>query len=64
MVQSIPASLIAKFDQRALAERRVADSLRKLALFDEEIRDALARFYADGGVLEPGGQSGDKDSAG
>lgn len=58
MVQSIPQDLIDKLDRRAHAQRKLASSLRQMAAFDEEIRDALVRFYAAGGIMErvePGG---------
>lgn len=52
--------LIAKLDRRAHAQRKLAEGHRRLAEFDEEIRDALIAFRAAGGVdesAEPGGQS-------
>ncbi len=52
MVQSIPQDLIDKLDRRAHAERKLAQTLRRHAEWDEEIRDAIVRFYAAGGITE------------
>lgn len=63
MVQSIPQDLIDKLDRYAVAQRDLSKRNRRAAVFADEIREALLRFYAEGGISEsaqPGGHSDDR----
>ena len=61
MVEMTADELIEKLGRRADAQRQLATHLRRLAKFDEEIRDALVRFRAAGGVDESAPPGGHRD---
>lgn len=58
-IPQLPQDILDKLHRRAVAQRKVAQSIRRLADFDDEIHEAIERFYANGGTdsAQPGGHS-------